>query len=122
MTGVAAQWCGTAPSDYRQELEVEWEKAGRESPDWGARRVILGDLGPAASFIAANYNIPFYVDEFAQAAQQILDEVEQELGWMYETLHTDGKTKGRINYTVWSEVFSCPECSDEIVFLDEVLD
>ena len=27
---------------------------------------------------------------------------------MYETLHSDGKTKGRIEYTVWSEVFSCP--------------
>ena len=41
---------------------------------------------------------------------------------MYETLHTDGKTKGRINYTVWSEVFSCPECAGEVVFLDEALD
>ena len=41
---------------------------------------------------------------------------------MYKTLHTDGKTKGRINYTVWSEVFSCPECIGEIVFLDEALD
>ncbi|MCX6028266.1 MAG: DNA methyltransferase [Chloroflexi bacterium] len=29
---------------------------------------------------------------------------------------------GRINYTVWSEVFLCPQCSGEIVFLDEALD
>ena len=40
---------------------------------------------------------------------------------MYETLHTDGKTKGRINYTVWSEVFSCPECAGEVVFVKEAL-
>jgi hypothetical protein len=122
MTGVAAQWCGTAPTDYRRKLEGEWRQLGHAAPEWGARRVILGDLGPAASFIAANYNIPFEVDEFASAAQQILDEVEDELGWMYETLHTDGKTKGRINYTVWSEVFSCPECSGEVVFVEEALD
>ena len=83
---------------------------------------ILGDLGPAATFIAANYNIPFDVDEFAEAAQRILDEVEGELGWMYKTLHTDGRTKGRINYTVWSEVFLCPECSTDVVFLKEALD
>ena len=122
MTGVAAQWCGTAPPEYRMELEQQWEKEGRDPPKWGARRAILGDLSPAATFIAANYNIPFDVDAFAEAAQKLLDEVEEEVGWMYETLHTDGKTKGRINYTVWSEVFTCPECAGDIVFVDETLD
>ena len=41
---------------------------------------------------------------------------------MYETIHTDGKTKGRINFTVWSEKFSCPECGKEFVFHYEALD
>ncbi len=121
MTGVAAQWCGTAPDEYRQKLEAEWKEAGREPPEWGTRRAILGDLSPAATFIAANYNIPFDVDEFAQAAQSLLSEVEKEVGWMYRTRHSDG-TIGRINYTVWSEVFACPECGTEIVFLEEALD
>ena len=119
MTGVAAQWCGTAPESYRTEVEARWKQEGREAPEWGARRVILGDLSPAATFIAANYNIPFDLIDFARAARELLDDVEEEIGWMYETLHTDGKTKGRINYTVWSEVFSCPECAGEIVFLNE---
>ena len=122
MTGVAAQWCETAPGGNRRKFEREWRRDGREAPEWGPRRVILGDLSPAATFIAANFNIPFDVDEFAHAAQQILDEVDEELGWMYETSHSDKKTKGRINYTVWSEVFTCPECSSELVFLDEALD
>ena len=122
MTGVAAQWCGTASAEYRRKLEKQWERNGWGKPEWGARRVILGDLGPAATFIAANYNLPFDVDAFAEAAQRILDEVEEELGWMYETLHTHGQAKGRINYTVWSEVFACPECSREVVFLEEALD
>lgn len=122
MTGVAAQWCGTAPKSYKEELEAQWRKEGRAAPEWGARRVILGDLSPAATFIAANYNIPFDVDEFAEAARRLLDDVEDEVGWMYETLDPDGKTKGRINYTVWSEVFSCPECAREVVFTKEALD
>ncbi|AVZ79923.1 DNA methylase [Zoogloeaceae bacteirum Par-f-2] len=122
MTGVAAAWCGSAPEDYRRELELEWKKQGRPAPKWGARRAILNDLSPAATFIAANYTIPFDVEAFAQAGQQLLDELEAEIGWMYETLHTDGKTKGRIEYTVWSEVFTCPECAGEVNFLDEALD
>ena len=28
MTGVAAQWCGTAPRKYRIELEQQWKKEG----------------------------------------------------------------------------------------------
>lgn len=122
MTGVATQWCGTAPAEYRRTLEAEWKAQGRGKPDWGSRRVVLGDLSPAATFIAAGYNLPFDVPAFEREARRILREVETELGWMYETLHTDGKTKGRINYTVWSEVFSCPECAGEVVFVTEALD
>ena len=121
MTGVAAQWCGTAPPAYRRTLEQLWKAEERDPPAWGARRVVLGDLSPAATFIAANYNIPFDVGAFHSAAARLLAEVEAEVGWMYETRHTDGQT-ARINYTVWSEVFSCPDCTGEIVFLDEALD
>ncbi|AIB12888.1 DNA methylase [Azospirillum argentinense] len=122
MTGVAAQWCGTAPASYRHQVEMEWKKAGMSAPKWGARRAVLNDLSPAATFIGANYNLPFDVDAFAKAGNQLLAEVEREIGWMYETLHTDGKTKGRIEFTVWSEVFTCPECTGEVNFLEEALE
>jgi len=122
MTGVAAQWCGTAPTQYRHKLESEWRKAGMPAPKWGARRLVLNDLSPAATFIGANYNLPFDVDVFAKAGKQLLREVEREIGWMYETLHTDGITKGRIEFTVWSEIFTCPECAGEVNFIEEALD
>ncbi|MFC7691320.1 DNA methyltransferase [Paeniroseomonas aquatica] len=122
MTGVAAQWCGTAPATYRHQLEMEWKKAGVAAPKWGARKVVLNDLSPAATFIAANYNLPFDVEAFAKAGKELLAEVEREIGWMYETLHTDGKTKGRIEFTAWSQLYSCPECTGEINFTQEALD
>lgn len=122
MTGVAAQWCASAPPKYRKQLEAAWSKQGLPKPKWGARRAILNDLGPAATFIAANYTLPFDVNAFSKAAQRILTDVEKELGWMYETIHTDGKTKGRINFMVWSEVFTCPECTGEVNFIKEALD
>ena len=122
MTGVAAQWCGSAPAIYRHALEADWKKQGKNTPKWGARRVVLNDLSPAATFIASNYNIPFDVEEFAKAGRKLLKDVEHEIGWMYETQHKDGNTKGRIEYTVWSEIFTCPECAGEINFLNEALD
>lgn len=118
MTGVAAQWCGTAPAVYRHKLESEWKKAGIAAPKWGARRVVLNDLSPLASFISANNNLPFVADEYSKAGQHLLARLWDETGWMYETVHSDGKTTGRIEYTVWSEAFICPSCNGENVFLD----
>ncbi|WP_024946321.1 DNA methyltransferase [Aeromonas hydrophila] len=122
MTGVAAQWCGSAPQEYKMELEQKWKEEGHAAPQWGLRHCVLNDLSPAATFIAANYNLPFDVTAFNKAAKKLLRDVENEIGWMYETIHTDGKTKGRIEYTVWSEVFSCPDCAGEVEFLAEALD
>ena len=120
MTGVAAQWCGAAPSSYRHELETEWKNQGRPSPKWGVRRTVLNDLSPAATFIAANYNLPFEIHSFLAEAEKILEELRAEVGWMYTT-SVDAKA-GDIDFTVWSEVFNCPDCAGEIVFLDHALD
>ena len=122
MTGVAAHWCGIAAASYRREIESTWRTEGLGTPVWGARRPVLNDLSPAATLIAANYNTPFEMEAFAGAAQTLLSELRAEIGWMYETAHTDGETVGEIEYAVWSEVFSCPDCADEIVFLREALD
>ncbi|KUK47745.1 MAG: DNA methylase N-4/N-6 domain protein [Actinobacteria bacterium 66_15] len=131
MTGVAAQMCGNPDAEFHDAVE-------RETPDvvWGARRAILCDLSPAATFIAYSYNNPVDPAAFEREAKRILAEVEKECGWMYETAHVvDGKVqvardvngttasvKGRINYTVWSDVFVCPHCSEEIVFWEAAVD
>lgn len=122
MTGIAAQWCGSAPVRYRRDVERDWRRAGAREPRWGSRRAILSDLSPAATFISANQNLPFDVAKFHDAAKELLRRVEIDLGWMYETRHTDGKVTGRIEYTVWSEIFSCPECTGEINFAQDAFD
>jgi len=86
------------------------------------RRAILCDISSIASFIAYNYNMLIDVEEFEREARRILAEVEDECGWMYEILHTDGKTRGKINYTVWSDVFICPYCSSEYVLWEAAVD
>lgn len=86
------------------------------------RKAILSDLSPVASLIAYNYNTPVDVDEFELEARRILSNVEKECGWMYETLHDDGITKGKINYMVWSDVFICPYCNQEHIFWEAAVD
>ncbi|MFO1422697.1 MAG: DNA methyltransferase [Candidatus Competibacteraceae bacterium] len=134
MTGVAAQLCGDRKAMESLGYRVEKDGAVLEPVQengqtvWkpfsrlGARRAILNDLSPAATFIAYNYNTPVDVAAFEREAKRILAEVEAECGWMYETRHGNGKTRGRINYTVWSDVFTCPECAGEVVFWDAAVD
>ena len=164
MTGVAAQLCGDRETVeqlgykvddqgviYQQEKEVD--ESGSEHTVWkpfsklGARRAVLNDLSPAATFIAYNYNTPVDVQAFEREARRILEEVEEECGWMYLTLHRPTEEQlrealaelsqlpnqkpeernpdlpwGRINYTVWSDVFICPECAGEMIFWDVAVD
>lgn len=110
----------------------------------GARRAIISDLSPAAAFIAKNYNTPINEHDFGKHADSVLESLRSRLGWMYQTLHNptvkdlekgqaiiSGGAKpdlskagvvGNINYVVWSEVFSCPDCAGEMVFWEVAVD
>ena len=126
MTGVAAQISNNPDPEFKKTVE-------KEMPDiqWGERKAILCDLSPIATFIADNMNNPVDSKEFEKESNRILGEIEKEYGWMYQTQHAiDGKIQydaykedktpimGKINYTVWSDVFVCPECSEELIFWD----
>ena len=121
MTGVAAQMCEAPDKDTKAKIEKSFRDNALPQPKWGARRVILNDLSPAATLITANYNIPFNVQAFEREAKSILAELKEKIGWMYETRHTNG-TAAMIDYTVWSEVYSCSHCGGEVVFLECAMD
>jgi len=151
MTGVAAQLCNDKKTveslGYRVKSDgTILDEQGQAISRLGARKAVLVDLSPAATFIAYNYNTPADVSAFEREAKRILEEVEKECGWMYLTLHQPKPDQiegalllleatapalmakesrlpcGRINYTVWSDVFVCPECAGEIIFWDEAVD
>ncbi len=118
MTGVAAQML---ESDFSC---IDMLKAKDEH-----RNVIVSDLSPAAQYISYNYNTATSVSGFYETACKIIDEVEKECGWVYETKHNGSDESfiqtnrlGRINYTVWSDVFVCPNCGEEIVYWDAAVD
>ncbi|GIV90312.1 MAG: hypothetical protein KatS3mg055_2830 [Chloroflexus sp.] len=162
MTGVAAQLCGDrttveslgykvddAGTIYQPEQDESGKTVWKPFSKLGARRAVLNDLSPAATFIAYNYNTPVDVRAFEREANRILKEVEAECGWMYATLATTAANeattwaeklracrtadearalvasiprRGTINYTVWSDVFVCPDCTEEVIFWQAAVD
>lgn len=134
MTGVAAQLCADRATVESLGYQVDpngeiFERAKDDTSSsripfshLGNRVAVISDLSPAASFVANNYNTPIDDTALEIEAKKILAKVENELGWMYQTLHTDGKSPGKINYTIWSDVFTCSHCAGEVVFWDQAVD
>lgn len=127
MTGVAAQLCGDRSEvqklDYRvDEKGMIYDEGGRAFSKLGARRAILTDLSPAATFISYNYNMPVDVDAFDIETDRILREVEDDYGWMFLTKHSTENADAEVNYIVWSDVFVCHECSGDVVFFSVAVD
>ncbi|WP_455342676.1 DNA methyltransferase [Variovorax durovernensis] len=134
MTAVAAQLCGdrsvVESLGYRVQADgqILIQELEDGKPNWipfsklGSRRAVLNDLSPAATFIAYNYNTPVDVHSFERVAKGILRETQAECAWLYETSHVAGGSTGQINYLVWSDVFTCPECAGEVVFWDAAVD
>lgn len=112
MTGVAAQLCG-------DKLAVKALKMSN-NVKVGVRRAILNDLSPAATFIAYNYNTPINILTFDKQVKTIIEEIKAEYAWMYKTRHSN--ILGDIHSVVWSDVFICSNCSNEIVFWNVALD
>lgn len=103
MTGVAANLCGS-----QEDVAVLHEKDVKI----GVRHAICSDLSPIASLIAASYNLDYSPRAFERRANQILDSVEKEFGWMFTT-QVNGRT-AKINYVIWSDIYTCPTCGKEI--------
>ncbi len=128
MTGVAAQMCGDrsvvesmgfrilADGTILEEVAEENKSIWTAYSKLGSRHAILNDLAPAATFISYNYTSSVDVLSLKDRAENILRELEKKIGWMWET--SEGSGFGKINYTVWSEVYSCPQCSGEIIYYD----
>lgn len=119
MTGVAAQMCGAPGADLRREIESEMGQV-----EWGTRNAFLQDLCPSATFIAAGLNLPIDAAGFDRASADLLDGFDAEWGWMYETTVSERGRRftAKIDYTIWSELFTCPHCGGEVVFYDAAFD
>lgn len=88
MTGVAARECG--------------------------RKAILIDLSPVATFISSINSGSNPGIEAAAALRHIIAQSKKQFSWVYET--ADNGRLSEVNYYVWADVFTCPECIFQFPF------
>lgn len=134
MTGVAALMCGDrnevlalgyqVKADgtiLREEINEEGKNLWQPFSKIGIRKAVLSDLAPIGTFIAHNYTHRDDVFSFRKRIDSAFQNIRKKLGWMYETVNEQSGIKEELLFCVWSDVFICPECGEEIIFWDAAL-
>jgi hypothetical protein len=62
------------------------DATGRPVSAFGARRALLSELSPAASFISYNYTVRGDDHAYAELARAALSRAENQWGWLFRTL------------------------------------
>lgn len=74
------------------------------------RNALLSDLSPAAVHIARNYTTPCDPTALRNAIARVAAACEPTMRWLY------GSGSRTVEYTVWSDVFECPECGQDLIY------
>lgn len=121
MTGVAALCCKNDCDSIAERINNEWRQNSGHLPIWGKRHAICGDLSPYASNISYLYNSSINVSLLEKEILRISNEMQTEYGWMYTTTDSNGNPNASINFIVWSEIFTCPQCGEEFSFWEQAV-
>jgi hypothetical protein len=139
MTGVAAQMCGDAPSlkslGYHLDIKGNIMDAdGRSISFIGDRLSILNDLSIAATFISHKTNNTNDIYKDIQEIKTLLLSLKEQEEQFRSTHHcgwpaalsdydkhrnsSNRSMSGVINYVIWSDVVSCPNCGESWIYWD----
>jgi DNA modification methylase len=126
MTGVAAQMCGDREmvkslgyqvkqngTVLQEEADENGRKVWTEFSAFGKRNAVLNDLSPLASFVASNYNSLSSFDDHIYEIEKLFKSIRKDQEHLYKTQDPETGKFGIADFYIWSEVFTCPECSHE---------
>ena len=130
MTGVAAALC---------EDPRKCKALTATSSPIGQRWAVLMDLSPIATFIASNLLRPVNRKNFLVAVEKICADIDATYGHLYLTNHNGWKVRDRkrvehkdvqtrddqqgiVEFTLYSDVVRCPECTAETTLYTVAVD
>ncbi|WP_448616205.1 DNA methyltransferase [Modestobacter sp. URMC 112] len=111
-TGIAARLCDR-PTLRMRELAAQ---AGVEAA-WGPRSALLYELSPIGALVARVMCTPPDPVEFQPAAEQLIADVEADVGAYYQATSPEG-LDGQIRHVVWSEVLLPTCCGRRVTLWD----
>ena len=103
----------TTPGDVVMDIFSGTGMTGVAARESG-RFFVGNDLAPISGFISSVNNRSFDAERAIGYLEYLLAQVKEELGWLYQT--EEEGVEMEVNYFVWCDVFTCPECACEFPF------
>lgn len=82
------------------------------------RRAVLNDLSPLAVHLAFNHTHACDPDALKAAWDRIRESLDSEESRHYSIRCSDCRGRGRLRYTIWSDVYRCPNCRTQLTLWD----
>lgn len=82
------------------------------------RTAIAIDRSPAATFITKNSCTPVTPHKVRQSFDAAISRIRKELDWLYGTRCERCNGPATVMYTVYSQVFKCPKCTQSVPYFD----
>ena len=111
-TGIAALLC-----EHPTKRMKEIAKSLNVTPVWGARNVVLYEIGTYAAFAIKTILSKITNREFTEAVEGFLKKAQDLVGELYEVTDPAGAA-GTVRYVIWSEMLICPNCHAEISYFE----
>ena len=127
MAGVAAQLCGDRGAVERLGFRIKKDgiivdEKGHACGVLGLRKAIMSDLSPLATYVASRYN-DFDPSQYSdKECRDLINSLEADLQNSYNTINPHSGSSGRALFYVWSDVFSCPDCTYSSSLFDFAVD
>ncbi len=84
---------------------------------WGKRDVVLYEISTLGTLISKVMTNPPEPKKFIKEAEKLLSKTKKDIGWMYEAKDLEGNI-GQIRHIIWSDVFICSNCGEEVSYWD----
>lgn len=78
------------------------------------RLAILNDLSTLALHLAFNHTHNCDPHELEKSWRRLQANLADEINRLYSVLCDDCHAEGQVRYTIWSDVYACPECDSEV--------
>ena len=86
------------------------------------RRAVLNDLSPLATHLAYNHSTRCDADALRRMWAELRNRLRATEDEHYGIECGSCHTRGQLRYVIWSDVYACPSCTNEVVLWDHGVD
>ena len=84
------------------------------------RNAIVSDISVLGQHIGTGLSTLINESEFQKVADEVIKKAKENVGLIYKTKRLSDKKELELIRTIWSFIYECPGCKNELVYFEEI--